>query len=142
MNEPTPAAPTKTLDWYVDRYIRLRDKIAELDAARKAELKPYREALGNLEGIMLQTLNEQGAESLRTAAGTVYKSTQTSATVNRWSETLAYIQAKEAWELLEARVSKTAVMSIMQETGEPIPGVVLRQEETLNVRRPIEKVPT
>ena len=51
-----------------------------------------------------------------------------------WPETLRYIREREAWDLLEARVSKTAAAVVVEETGAPIPGVETTSEIRVNVQ--------
>ena len=73
--------------------------------------------------------------------------------VEKWSETLEWIKTHGAWDLLEARVSKTAVDAVMQDLAarcggsgccwgvqvQPqdliVPGVKISKEQGLNVRR-------
>ena len=61
----------------VARYIELRDKKAIKKAEFDKELARYDEAMGKIEAIMLQSLNESNMESVRTEAGTFFKQTQT-----------------------------------------------------------------
>lgn len=119
----------------VSRYVKLRDRIAAKKKEHIAELAPYNLAMATLEGMMLDTLNAAGAENMRTASGTAYKATSTSTKVTDWPQTLAFIKEKEAWDLLEARVSKTAAAAIMEETQAPIPGVTTTREIVVNVRK-------
>lgn len=130
-----PAPPTMTLDQMVAKYVQLRDKLAAIVKDQKDALAPYNVAMATLENWMLDGLNKSGLDSAKTPHGTAYKSTRTSTKVMNWSDTLAWIRDKEAWDLLEARVSKTAVEAIMTETQQPIPGVSVTRETTLNVRR-------
>ena len=79
------------------------------------------------------------------------KTTKTSVTVNRWSDTLDWIQKNERWELLEARVNKTMTLETLKELAETanakaeagdavapeeleIPGVHITTMAGLNVR--------
>lgn len=131
----TQTPPTMTLDVIVAKYVALRDKAAEIKKRHTEELSRFNVAMGMLEGWMLDKLNAAGIESARTDSGTAYKSTRTSAKVVNWTETLAFIREQEAWDLLEARVSKTAAEAIIDETKQPIPGVSVTRETTINVRR-------
>lgn len=138
-------------------YITLRDKSdaleKELKAAMAEKLKPFFTAMAQIEGVLLAHLNAQKLDSMSIDGATCFKTTRTSAKVKEWSKTLEYILDKEAYELLEARVSKTAALAIedelaqkallrQQETGEEprpedlvIPGVVVEREVVLQVRR-------
>ena len=124
-----------TMDQAVDRFVRLRNKIAEVKKEQADALNPYNLALGALEAYILDALNTSGLESARTAHGTAYKTTSTSAKVMDWTAVLGFIRDREAWDLLEARVSKTAVHAIMEEIKGPIPGVQTSTTITLGVRK-------
>ncbi len=132
---PRVRAPTLTTDKAVEKFVALRDKIAEIKKRHVMELAPYNGALAALEGWLLDDLNTAHVEQMRALSGTVYKSVRTSASVVSWTETLDFIKATEAWELLEARVSKIAVEAIIEETKQPVPGVKIAREIILNVRR-------
>lgn len=132
---PVSTKPAMSPATMVDKFIALRDKKAELAKKHAEELAPYNLALGTLEAWMLNTLNETGLKAMRAGAGTFYTTTRTSAKVETWGDVLAYIRENEAWELLEARVSKTAVEAIMEDTQTNIPGVTVSRELVLNVRR-------
>lgn len=122
-------------DQLVEKYVALRDKKAEIKKRQTEELSRYDLAMSQLEVMMLDILNATGAESMRTNSGTMFKTMRTSTKVMDWSATLEFIKTNNAWDLLEARVSKVAVEAIMAETQQPIPGVATNREIVLNVRR-------
>jgi hypothetical protein len=146
----------KRPDWdnetLVAKFIALRDKKAEIVERHKKELEPYGKAMEQLELWMLQDLQAQKADSVKTAAGTFYKAKKTSVTTNRWSQTLEWILENERTELLEARVNKTMYLELQKELAEKfkaaqeagenpdpstleVPGVVVHTELTVGVRR-------
>jgi len=128
-----------TPDWLVEQYIKLRDHKKELEDALVQRLAPIRAVMSQLEGWMMEDMQQAGLKSLPTRAGTAYQSTRTSARVTDWTQTLAFIREKEAWELLERRVSKLAVEAWMKEFDEAVPGVETSTEIVVNVRRSGEK---
>jgi hypothetical protein len=128
--------PELTVDQMADRYVKLRDKIAEIKKVQAEELGKYTSLLDTLGNCMLDRLNQAGVESMRTKAGTLFKTVRTSCRVEDWALTLAFIREHEAFDLLEARVSKTAAVAIIEDTQQPVPGVAITQEIVLNVRRP------
>jgi hypothetical protein len=117
------------------KYLALRRRKDQLIEIHKEALHPFNDMLATLANLILAELNSAGVTSMSSPDGTVYKSTETSVTVKDWPATLSYILAQQAWDLLEARVSKTAVLTVMNETDEPIPGVNVTQESVLRVRR-------
>jgi hypothetical protein len=119
----------------IQKYLALRRRKEELADYHKKQLAPFNQVMSQLANLILAELNSAGVNSMASPDGTVYKSTETSVTVKDWPATLAYIMARQAWDLLEARVSKTAALAIMDETEQPIPGVTVAQESVLRVRR-------
>lgn len=119
----------------IQRYLALRRRKEQLQEMHKKQLSPFNDMLSTLANLILAELNAAEVHSMSSPDGTVYKSTETSVTVKNWGATLSYIQTHQAWDLLEARVSKTAALMVMEETGEAIPGVSMSQESVLRVRR-------
>ncbi len=119
----------------VEHYITLRDKKAEIANAAKAKLAKVDALLDKIEGALLLTFQQSGAESVRTKSGTAYKSTKASATVADWDAVLNYIRDNELWQMLERRVSKDAVIQFREQHNDLPPGVNWREEVTINVRR-------
>ena len=119
----------------VEGYIALRDKKAEMKARHEQELAPIQAMLDKIEVHLLQQMQEQGVESYRTAVGTAYTSTRTSATVADWDSLLSFVQANGLWQMLERRVSKTAVDEYAAVHKDLPPGVNFRSEVVVNVRR-------
>jgi len=118
----------------VGAYIKLRDLKTEVKARHTAELAPINEKMTKLEAMLLNHLTTQNTESVRTSAGTAYKSTRTSAKVIDWDACLAFIREHNFWHLLERRVAKTAIEEIVAGSGELPPGVDLSSEVTINIR--------
>jgi hypothetical protein len=118
----------------IEKYIQLRHKIHEIETRHKEELAPYFKLKDQLDLAMLDHLNRNGLESTKCEAGTAFKSTATSVTVRDWRTTLKHIRDNELWDLLEARVAKSAAIEIINETQAPIPGVEISQITVLRVR--------
>lgn len=123
------------VDDIVAAYVRLRDLKSELKAQQAEAMKPYDEALAKLEAEALQILSDTGVESMKTSAGTVYKSVATSATVQDKSAFMDYIREHLAFDLLDVRANKTAVQDFVTENQDTPPGVVIRREMKVGFRR-------
>jgi len=119
----------------VEKYIMVRDKVSELDRAHKQKTEKLKEILKKLEAALLVQFSELGMESVRTKNGTAYKQVRTSATVADWEQALDYIRDNELWNMLERRVSKQAVEEFKDEHGDIPPGINIREEIVVNVRR-------
>jgi hypothetical protein len=123
------------VDKYVAATLRLR---AQLDEEKKAfieQQKPKMELLAQLEGMLMQALNDAGVNSMAGPSGTFFFSKRTSAKVTDWSAVLDFIAQSGRTELLEQRVSKLAVEAITEEYGAPVPGVQMSVERILNIRK-------
>lgn len=119
----------------IEKYIKLRDAQAQVKEAAKAKLAKIEAVMDKIEGYILEEFNAQGIESARTEAGTAYKTLRTSATVADWPATLSYIQEHNLWDMLERRVSKTAVEAFRDEHKDLPPGINWREEVLVNIRR-------
>lgn len=126
---------TYTIEQIVSAYIRLRDQKAQLKAEQAKAMAPYDQALEQLEGLALQALNNSGAESMRTTAGTVYTTMRTSATVADKSAFMDFVKDNSAFDLLDVRANKTAVEDFLSQHQDTPPGVVVRREQTVGFRR-------
>ena len=124
-----------TTEEMITKYLLLRDKKSVIEKQQKEALAPYNVALDTLENLLLAELNKAGLRSMACPNGTAYKTTKSSAKVMDWTATLDFIKANEAWDLLDKRVSKTAVEAIIEETNQPIPGVETTREVQVNVRK-------
>lgn len=123
------------LEDLVERYIKLRDTKARLKADYDGKVAGIDDLLNKIEGMLLKTFDEQGLSSVKTPAGTAYRSTRVSATVADWDSFLSHVRQHEAYELLEHRCSKTAVEQYKSANDELPPGVNWREEKVVNFRR-------
>jgi hypothetical protein len=136
-----PQHATMTVDALIESYVKLRDKKKEVEDRHKLELAPFKSTMDQLEAWLLEALNAAGLKSMSSPHGTAFRATRTHAVVREWQATLDYIRSNQAWDLLEARVSKNAALAIISETNLPIPGVETSFEVVCNVRRAGEKPP-
>jgi hypothetical protein len=118
----------------IDRYIKLRNKRELVRERHARELEPYTDTMRQIETTLLEHLDNTKLDSVKAAAGTAYKQLSTSVTVQDWRLTLDYIKQHEAWDLLEARVAKTATLTKIEDSGQPVPGLKISQAYVLRVR--------
>lgn len=119
----------------IERYIALRDAKAVLKAEYDAAKARYDKGMNKIEMWLLKTMSESGQLSVRTAAGTAYKTTHVSTTVADWNLTLNFIKANDLWSMLEKRVNKTSVEEYRAANDDLPPGVNWREQVTVNVLR-------
>lgn len=134
------------LNTRVSQYVRLRDKITEIKKRHKEELKALVETQAQLNTIILQLLDQAGAESVRTDSGTAYKTLDRSATIADRATFWEYVKSNEAWDLIDYKANVTAVADYITEKAEtaktdptvipaPPPGVNYTETWEVGVRR-------
>ena len=123
-----------TPDQLIEKYIKLRNRVAEIKDRHTEELRPFTAVMQQIESTLLRHLAETDLNAVKGDAGTAYRQVATSVTVADWDRALAYVREHEAWDLLEARVSKTAALTMIEESQQPIPGVKISQVLVLRVR--------
>lgn len=119
----------------VEKYVALRDKKSEYKAEYDAKVAKIDSLLARVEGVLLTHFQDTGAESVRTSAGTAYKSSRTSATVADWDSFFAFVQDTGSYHMLEHRCSKRAVEEYKQANEDLPPGLNWSEEVTVGVRR-------
>ena len=119
----------------VSQYVALRDRIKDLEAKHKEELKPFKEMLDTLNSSLLAALDEQNSESVRTESGTVYRTPRVSASIADADAFWNYVQDNKAWDLLDRRANKTAVTDYVDEHNAAPPGINYSVTHVVGVRR-------
>jgi len=119
----------------VDRYVKLRDKKAELKSAYEKSIAGIDNGMGRIEAFIQNTMNTLGVESLRTEYGTAMQVVRTSASVADWDAVFGWIKANDHWSALEHRVSKSFVEAYKTEHNDLPPGVNWSEARTIQVRR-------
>lgn len=119
----------------VEQYIKLRDLIKEKDDEHKKAMEKYRDALEQLNGVMLNHLNTIGGDSVKSEAGTVYRTTKRSASLEDADQFMRHVIGGEHWELLERKASLKAVEAYVEENGVLPPGVKWSSTQVVGVRR-------
>ena len=120
----------------VDRYVAIRDKKEEIAAEQKAVMARLNKALSKIETLLMEHLEQAGSESIKTSAGTCYRSVRTSVKVEDREQFLDYVRTNQAWDLLESRAAKKDVEAFLEEHQDLPPGVSVRRDAVVNVRRP------
>lgn len=123
------------IDTRVAQYVKLRDLIKEQDDAHKEKMKPFREALEQLNSLMLLHLQNSGAESVSTTAGTVYTTAKKTASIADGDAFMKHVIATEAWELLDRKANVKAVEDFISENGVLPPGLKFTSTNVVGVRR-------
>ncbi len=123
------------LNELVEKYIAVRDRKAALKARYELKASELDAVLDKIEAVLLKTFEDTGMDSVRTSAGTAYRSVRTQASVADWDAFFAHVQQHGAWELLERRCSKAAVEQYKAANDDLPPGLNWREERVVNIRR-------
>jgi phage host-nuclease inhibitor protein Gam len=119
----------------VSIYIKMRDKKAQMKADFDASVAPLTEKMDKLEAKLLDVFNKTGIDSVKTEFGTAYTTTRVTASVADREIFMTHVKENEEWALLEVRASKTAVEQYRETNNDLPPGVSIREERVVNVRR-------
>lgn len=125
----------ESIDELVDQYVRLRDKIKEVEDAHKEKLKNAKEHLETLNNTLLERLNKLGGESVKTKHGTVYRTTKRSASIVDGDTFRQFVIGNEAFDLVDWRANANAVDDFIKDQKAPPPGVNFSTHYTVGVRR-------
>lgn len=129
------STPTADISKRVGQYIALRDEIKRLDDEHKLKMKVFRETLEKLNGVLLEHLNTINGESVRTDAGTVYRTEKKSASLADPDAFMHFVVENEAWDLLDRKANVIAVADFIKEQSATPPGVNFSSRFEVGVRR-------
>lgn len=122
-------------DTLVGKFIKLRDKIKEIEDRQSDELKPYKEMREKLEAKLLEHLETVGADKVGTAHGTVSKSIKHSASIADMNAFWNWCVTQGTFDLIDKKANVTAVRDHIAEHGEPPPGVNFNSMQKVSVLR-------
>ena len=124
-----------TVEQVVGTYMKLRRKKEALEAETKAGLDEIKAKMGKLEAWLMQKADDEGVTSFKTDSGTAFVTTTDFANVADWDAVLTFIKDNEAFDMLEKRVSKTAVRGYMDANGSVPPGITYGSKLGINIRK-------
>ena len=130
---------TVTVDAVIKKYMRLREKKAAIEATVKEELDKVKGDMGKLEAWLMAKLDADGLTSFKTEFGTAFLTTTDFANVEDWDAVLRFIREEDAFDMLEKRVSKTAVRGYIEANKEVPPGIKYGTKLDINIRKPTVK---
>ena len=129
------------LDSLVETYLAIRNERDKLSREHDAKDKELSNDLAQIEQVLLNSCNEVGADSIRTGAGTVIKSTKENFVCGDWDNFKQYVMQHDAIELLQQRIHQTnfkEFLSGREDEGLP-PGISSMREFKITVRKPSSK---
>lgn len=128
------------VDQVVSAYLKLRYQKEAVENAAKQEAQAIKEKMAKLEAWLLNQANVQNVTSFKTKSGTAFVTTTDYANVADWDAVLEYIRENDAFDMLERRVSKTAVRGYIETKGSVPAGVNYGTKIEINVRKPTARV--
>jgi hypothetical protein len=127
---------TITVDAVIKQYMRLRDKKAAVEATVKLEVDKIKADMTKIEAWLKAKADADGVTSFKTEHGTAFLTTTDFANVENWDEVLRFIREHDAYDMLERRVSKTAVRGYIDSNKEVPPGITYGTKLDINIRKP------
>ena len=127
-------------DKVIETYLKLRAKKEAIEAEAKEKVVEIKANLLKLEAYLKEKMDAEGETSKKTPFGTAFITTTDFAQVGDWDATLSFIKENEAWDMLEKRVSKTAVRGYIDANKAVPDGVNYGTRIDVNVRKPVSKV--
>lgn len=120
----------------VSVYIKMRDKRQQLQREFDEADGKIKEQQDAVTQALLEICKEQGAEGLRTPAGSVFRTVKTRYWSNDWSSMKEFIKEHDAFELLEQRVHQTNMKNFLEEHPDLMPpGMNVDSRYSITVRR-------
>lgn len=134
---PTAPMPAN-LGKVVQAYSAIRDARTAKRKAWEEDDRALEEDQHKLKVLMLELLNTNGAKSINTDHGTVYRSEKIKPSAADWNAIYDWIgENPERFELLEKRLKSTFVKEFMEQNEGAIPpGINVHREFEVSVRRP------
>ena len=128
------------LNELVTKYVQLRAKKDDMKAAYELKVAAVDQVLSQIEGVIMKTFSEQNIDSVKTQAGTAYRSTRVLAGIADWNTFVDFVKANDAYDMLYKRCN-TAVISQYKEVNNDVPpGVNWKEEHVINIRRAKEAI--
>jgi hypothetical protein len=128
-----------TINDAVAAYMKLRSQKDAIEASVKEDLTKIKTKMDKLEAWLKSEMDKQGLTSVKSKFGTAFLTTTDYANVENWDATLKFIRDNEAYDMLEKRVSKTAVRGYIEQNKVVPPGVNYGTKLEVNVRKPTAK---
>ena len=117
-------------------YIKIRDARAKLKSDYEAQDTELQEQMDVIEEQLLEACKSIGADSIRTAAGTVIRSVKNRYWTNDWDSMYSFVREHDAFGLLERRIHQTNMKQFIEENPNLLPmGLNTDSRYSIVVRR-------
>lgn len=131
-------------DLPVDELVRIYRKIREAVEAReeafKAEIESLKGELETVASALLDICNQQNADSIKTAQGTISRRVSQRYWTTDWDTLYRFIKENDAPFLLEQRIHNGNMKQFLEENPEAFPpGLQCDRKYAVTVRKPTNK---
>lgn len=124
-----------TIQQVVDHYLQLRDYKDKLTKEFDEKIGNAKKQMESAENWLLNKMNTLGVTSLPVEGATALTSVRFMPSIGDKAALMDYIRQSGDVELLQSRVSSTAVKEYRDRTGDLPPGVHAVEERVVSVRR-------
>lgn len=119
----------------IKRYQEIKRTKDIMDTEYKESIKPYSEALEAIELSLLEYLNDNGLQNLKTETGTAYKVTHVNTKMVDRQKLVAFVKETDNFDLFTNSLTKEAVKAYVETHKEPPPGVEVTTYLECNIRK-------
>ena len=117
-------------------YIKMRDKKSEVSQELEEKVAKIEADMKAVKTAILQHMKDIGAESLRTEAGTVYRTVRTMYATSDWESMHKFILEHGVPELLEKRIQQTNMKAFLEDNPDLLPpGLNANAEYSVTIKR-------
>lgn len=118
-------------------FIKMRDKRSAMKKAFDAEYDALGEQMDAVKSLMLDYMQEQKLDSVRTSEGLVYRTVQKRYWTNDWEAMGRFIIDRGLPEFFEKRLNQGVVQQFLEAHPDVIPpGLNTNSEYVVTVKRP------
>lgn len=123
----------------IGKYIKIREKKSRIEKEAEEAVALLKKDMSTLESWIKTQADAMGVTSFKTDSGTAFLTTTDFASVADWDAVLEFIKTNDAYDMLEKRVSKTAVRGYLAVNKAVPPGVSYGTRLDVNIRKPSSK---
>ena len=114
-------AEEPSIETLVAAYIKIREKLAEVEAEHRAKTKDMKEQQEMITNHLLDKCKEMGLSSIKTAAGTVSRKTQTRFWTSDWDSMYQFLKENDALFLLDKRINTLNMKQFLEDNPDLLP---------------------
>ena len=116
--------------------VAIRDEITKINKEADKKVKGLEREKEALEKYCDQKLESAGAETVKTASGTIMRQEKIRFTTEDWEKMYQFIEDNDAFELLEKRIHQTNMRRFLEDNPDKEPkGLNAFRETKIVVRR-------